>query len=716
MRFDSCKRQLILNTCSFSLLCINLTLVRAEERAEENLPTMTVTATREKAKLSETSLSVGVIEGQSIRFTKPTHPQEILGQVPGVAVSVTNGEGHQTAIRQGYTTSPVYLFLEDGIPIRATGNFNHNSLYELNIPSAGGIEVIRGPGTALYGSDAIGGIVNVLTRTPSNKNAQEVSLEYGSNDYARLLASMDRNLGDEGAFRGDVNITHSPGWRLKTAYERQSVNLRVDTEYNQDTLVKTIFAFTKIDQETGANSALPYAYYINSPTTNLRSVAYRKVDALRLSTSIEKDLGDGRLLTITPYIRNNNMDLNGSYNFTGDARIEKTEVFSLGMLVKHRQALNDPWNTKLILGLDTDISPSSRDEQQVVLSYTDLVSGNSLYRQYKSYTLGNSLYNYDVTYQSTSPYVHIESSPVSTLHLSAGLRYDVSSYKMENKRTAGYFSSTTNYYYYTPANAEISYSRLSPKLGAVFELNDRHHLYATYNQGFRTPSESQLFRGGRASTQAEALALSNAANALKAIEAEQYEVGLRGNGKGYKYDVVVYQLTKKNDLLSQKDSTGYAVQTNNGETTHTGIELGFEKSINDQFVIYLATSYAEHQYVDWVTSTVNYSGKTIEQAPNKLSNIRINWIPTITTNVQLEWVHVGSYKLDQANTYGDYPGHKLLNLRLSHMYSKEILLSARFMNLENKRWADSASQSSSSGALYAPGLPFTAYAGLEYKW
>jgi outer membrane receptor protein involved in Fe transport len=160
---------------------------------------------------------------------------------------------------------------------------------------------------------------------------------------------------------------------------------------------------------------------------------------------------------------------------------------------------------------------------------------------------------------------------------------------MENKRTAGYFSSTTNYYYYTPANAEISYSRLSPKLGAVFELNYRHHLYATYNQGFRTPSESQLFRGGRASTQAEALALSNAANALKAIEAEQYEVGLRGNGKGYKYDVVVYQLTKKNDLLSQKDSTGYAVQTNNGETTHTGIELGFEKSINDQFVIYLAT-------------------------------------------------------------------------------------------------------------------------------
>ena len=727
MRVCACGSPSFIKIYLCSVFCISSSFIRAEVSVEETLPAMTVTATREQTKLSETPLSVGVIEGKSIRFTKPTHPQEILGQIPGVAVSVTNGEGHQTAIRQGYTTSPVYLFLEDGIPIRATGNFNHNSLYELNIPSAGGIEVIRGPGSALYGSDAIGGIVNVLTRTPSNKNSQEVSFEYGSYDYARMLVGVDRNLGDTGAFRGDINLTNSPGWRTKTAYERQSVNLRMDSEYSEDTLVKTIFAFTKIDQETGANSALPYSYYMNSPTTNLRSVAYRKVNALRLSSSIEKDLGQGRLLTLTPYIRNNNMDLNGSYNFTGDARIEKTEVWSIGLLLKDRQEFKDTWSTKLIYGLDLDYSPSTRDEQQVVFTagtnYTDLVSGNSLYRQYTSYSLGSSLYNYDVTYKNTSPYVHLESSPSSIVHLSAGLRYDVSSYKMENNRTAGYFTNAAgSSYYYSPANAEVSYARLSPKIGATLELNDRNHLYATYNQGFRTPSESQIFRGGRSTltnvtnAKAEALALSNAANSLKAIQAEQYEVGLRGNGKSYKYDVVVYQLTKKNDLLSYKDSTGYAVQTNNGETSHTGIELGLEKSVSNQFIINLATSYAKHTYVNWITSTINYSGKTIEQAPSKLSNIRLNWLPTTETTLQLEWVHVGSYKLDQANLYGDYPGHQLLNLRLSQRFSKEIQFNTRLMNLTNMRWADSASQSSASGALYAPGIPFTAFAGLEFKW
>lgn len=118
-------------------------------KAQPQIPALTVTATREEEKISETPLSVGIITKEAIGITRPMHPSELLSQVPGVAISVTNGEGHQTNIRQGFTTSPVYLFLEDGIPIRATGNFNHNALYEVNIPSSGGVEVVRGPGTAL---------------------------------------------------------------------------------------------------------------------------------------------------------------------------------------------------------------------------------------------------------------------------------------------------------------------------------------------------------------------------------------------------------------------------------------------------------------------------------------------------------------------------------------------------------------------------------------
>ena len=690
-------------------------------QSQTELPTVTVTATREEEKISETPISVGVVPQRSIQLTKPAHPLEILGQVPGVSISVTNGEGHQTAIRQGFTTSPVYLFLEDGIPIRATGNFNHNALYEVNIPSAGSIEVIRGPGSALHGSDAIGVIVNVLTKTPRANKGQDVSVELGGHGYRRLLGGFDTGSHGAGALRADVNLTHTDGWRTKTGYDRQSLNMRWDAGPDDRTIVKTILGYTKIDQETGANSALPWDLYQNNPTVNLRSPAYRKVDALRFSTAIERELGQGALLSFTPYFRGNKMELNGSFNFTGDARIENTEVFSLGLLAKYRKDLNDSVRSRVIVGLDLDHSPSSRKENKITLASTS-IGPNSLYTQYTSYTIGDQMYNYDVAYQSASPYLHYEMSPSERLRLTAGLRYDSARYGMDNNRAAGYFT-VSGREYYSPAEASASFSRLSPKLGATYALNPEHHVYVTYNQGFRTPSESQLFRGGRsasggtqAARQAEALALFNASASLKAIKADQYEVGLRGAADKWNYDIVAYVLTKKDDLLSRRDDTGYSVQTNNGTTEHKGIEIGLGRSFTSRIRFDAALSYAKHTYKDWVTSSENFSGKEIESSPRFLGNARLTVRPVERVMTQLEWVRIGSYYLDAANTYGKYSGHDLFNLRASVDIAKQTSGFLRVMNLSDQRYADSASQSSATGGLYSPGLPRTVYAGIESRW
>src|SRR5688500_553072 len=79
-----------------------------------NVSVVTITGTREKGPLAETPASIGVVSEKDIKLTGPMHPQQILGQVPGVSIGVTNGEGHTTAIRQPFTTSPLYLYLEDG--------------------------------------------------------------------------------------------------------------------------------------------------------------------------------------------------------------------------------------------------------------------------------------------------------------------------------------------------------------------------------------------------------------------------------------------------------------------------------------------------------------------------------------------------------------------------------------------------------------------------
>ena len=116
-------------------LCVGLAQVNAQAQvkpeglAEQKsvLEVITVTSNKESTTLRETPASVGVINEADIRLTGPTHPQQLLSQVPGVAVGVNNGEGHNMAIRQPFSTNPLYLYLEDGIATRATGFFNHTT-------------------------------------------------------------------------------------------------------------------------------------------------------------------------------------------------------------------------------------------------------------------------------------------------------------------------------------------------------------------------------------------------------------------------------------------------------------------------------------------------------------------------------------------------------------------------------------------------------------
>jgi len=91
----------------FASVCICLS--GSALAADVTLQEVTVTGTREGQLKAETPATIGIVKADEIRAVRPTHPSQIMGQVPGVWVSVTGGEGHQTAIRLPLSTSPVYL-------------------------------------------------------------------------------------------------------------------------------------------------------------------------------------------------------------------------------------------------------------------------------------------------------------------------------------------------------------------------------------------------------------------------------------------------------------------------------------------------------------------------------------------------------------------------------------------------------------------------------
>ncbi len=689
------KHDTILRWLSLATFTIGAGMAQA---ADINLGEISVTGTREETAKAETPATVGSVSDEAIAFTRPAHPSEIMGRISGVHINVTNGEGHATAIRHPITTGAVYLFLEDGVPTRSTGFYNHNALYETNLPQAAGVEVTKGPGTSLYGSDAIGGIVNVITKPAPLEPEAEVNLELGEAGWRRFLGSAGTPVG-EGGVRADLNLTHTDGWRDGTEYDRQSTNLRWDG-YMGGASLKALFTASNIDQQTAGTSRLSEDDYKNNPTRNLTPISYRKVQAYRFSVDYEKEDAD-TLLSITPYVRSNTMEYMPNWTLASDPNITETGHNSLGVQLKYRKDFA-PNRTRLVVGADIDYSPGRRLEHSI----SPVKTGDI----YTSYTVNEVIYDYDVAYLGVSPYLHLETSLTERMRLNAGLRYDKMQYDYDNKITGASVTTTNGKTYYQESNATVDFSHLSPKLGLTYLFSDNLNGFASYRHAFRAPSEGDLFRPGTTNT---------SSIDLKPVKVDSYEVGLRGRQGGLDYELSVYHMIKTDDLVTYRDldpSIG-TYTANAGETLHRGIEITAGAPLAATWRLDLSYSYSKHTYEDWVESdTKNYSGNEIPSAPSHLINARLGYAPALLHGgkVELEWERLGPYWMDNANTM-KYEGHDLFNLRANYPVSKQLEVYGRVMNLRDERYA-TATAYFSSGPQYAPGAPRTVYVGMSAKF
>jgi len=155
-----------------------------------------VTADREPEPISRTGSSIGVIKGEALATSNPGSLVDVLRTVPGVDVTESGGPGSTTNIRLRGANTGQTLVMIDGIrindPSAASGDFD----FSMFAPSAiERIEVLKGPQSALYGSDAMGGVVNIITKKGSGPAQFNVRTEVGSYGTAVTNGSMTGSSG-----------------------------------------------------------------------------------------------------------------------------------------------------------------------------------------------------------------------------------------------------------------------------------------------------------------------------------------------------------------------------------------------------------------------------------------------------------------------------------------------------------------------------------------
>lgn len=166
--------------------------------AEED-DVIVVTATGVEQDIADAGVQISLLTETEILEQQSIAIGDLLQELPGVNVTQSGGFGTQTSIRIRGAESDQTLVLINGIrvndPSAPDGSFDFGNLLAGNVER---IEVLRGANSVAWGSQALGGVVNVTTKRPTEDFNAFVQGEYGANDTVRLVSNASGKIGPVG--------------------------------------------------------------------------------------------------------------------------------------------------------------------------------------------------------------------------------------------------------------------------------------------------------------------------------------------------------------------------------------------------------------------------------------------------------------------------------------------------------------------------------------
>jgi iron complex outermembrane receptor protein len=668
----------------------------AEDGVE--LGEVVVTDTGVAAPLRRTPDNTLRLDAVTLSLIGETHPAQIFNTVPGAMLSDNGGQESLMALRSplltGVGACGAFLLLEDGIAIQPAGFCDDNAMFWLNTEQASAIEVIRGPGSVLYGGNALHGIVNVFTQAPDNLPADSLGAELGSNDYGRLKASLSSWDGTNG-YRLSANAAHDGGFRVDSGYDQQKLTLRFDHD-GDDLSRETLFAATNLNQKTagyiyGQNAYQDEALRDSNPTPG----AFRDTQSWLLAQRWRFFLSADRELDVSPYLRRNAMGFTEHY-IPGEP-IQDDAQNSLGALLALRTG--PAADTSVIYGLDFEYAHGGLTEFQPSPLTTSSPQQDAIRQQ-------GLHYDYAADSRTLAVYVDLTHEWTSAWQFSGGLRVEQVDYSYVNflpvgdTKADGTPCGFGGCLFNRPADRNDEFVNVLPKLGVSWLASPEQTLYANVSRGARAPQTQELY---------ELQSQQDIAD-LHSETLNSFELGWRGRTQAFTWDADAYYMLKEHFIF--RDSDGFNVS--DGRTRHRGLEFSTAYAFNPQWSVLLTGSYAVHSYAfsSGVSpgGTIIY-GDDVKYAPRTLGSASLRWQPDGATQLELQYLHVGGYWLDESNQHR-YGGHDLVNLYMQRELSGGCSLSLRLLNLAGVAYAEHADYNLGK-YRYFPGDAREVFAGIE---
>jgi outer membrane receptor protein involved in Fe transport len=674
-----------------SIPIIALSQEKSLQLYDSSLQTVIVTASKSKEKRIESPIAISVLGQKQIQEAKAIRLDFLLNKVSGVFMPSIGNEQHMMSIRQPVSLKGLYLYLEDGLPIRTSGLFSNNALIEINTAAIQQIEVIKGPASALYGAEAIGGVVNFIHAPRPTSNQLAIS----------------NHINNNGLLKSDLvwnKAGNKSGWAIHLSQIGQKNGLLEYSDYKKTALsIKRDFTFNK--KWTGYQQ-VQYIHYDGQTSgtvdslkfqarnyTTQQSFTYRKLDLIRVRQNLAYTWNESQKTTVNLLYRSNTMDQNPAYLIASSSNPTKfkgqinSNHFDAYVIDLQHQWILEKFKSKFLFGGYMDAT-----QQGLVANYIDIFKDTTLnkFTKYTRPAIDSLITNYTTTIYNKAVYVNWIQPITKGLRVNATLRYDQFDYQFKNKLTTG-----------TPS-ANNLFTNWAPKIGMTYNQQNWGG-YLNYSEGFVPPQITEIYNAIRVPY-------------LLPQSFSNYEIGswLR-IPNGY-IEWSLYQLNGRNEIVSVRQADGVNLNQNTGQTKHYGIEYQLKYNFSNLFQFNFNGSNARHLYVNTILKGTDISNKEMVAAPSFFSNLTLlsQWNKALSSSI--EWQHQSGYYMDEINA-NRYPGFDVLNLRINYTFKKhEFWLQC--MNLTDQFYATMATKNFSvrGNNAYAYYLGDNRTLALGWRW
>ena len=389
-----------------------------------------ITATRTPKKLKDVPISTEVINSNEINESEVENLSELLELRSGISVA-SSVQGENTISMLGMDSKYI-LVLVDGHPI--TGKFNSRvSLNQIPIQNIEKVEIIKGPSSSLYGSEAMGGVINIITNKASGKNI-DTSIKYNSSEKNYNPFNLDK-----GTRIFDIKYSNKIN-NINYKFFSGIKHINVDNKNK----------YSNLDNIVQANLNSIISWNINKKHNMNLSISkyYNNEESKSFSKNNNISVNRNNYNILYDWLYSDVLSFQKSFRFGNYSRIKK---------IQYIDGTRKPDNETNEDDIEIELNGIYEKEFLTYNFGTEII---------KSKYFGDRISNEQQRAQTISLYSQFDINPINKTNIVIGIRYD---------------------------NHNRLESVYSPRIAAMYSFNKYWKYRASWGKGFRTPSSQELF-------------------------------------------------------------------------------------------------------------------------------------------------------------------------------------------------------------------------------